>query len=59
MVAIFQRTRVHVDVLRLLFANLFDSLGHVLIGDFGIVVGDLDVFVIAQFNFGHHLERRL
>ncbi len=55
-IAIFQRPRIDVDVLGLLLANLLDALVHVLVGDFGIVVGHLDVLVFAQLDFGNHFE---
>jgi len=32
--------------------KLFDPLGHVFVGDFGIVVGDADALVLLQARMG-------
>ena len=56
MIAILHRPRIHVNILRFLFADFFDPLGDILIGHFGIVVGNLDVFIVLKLDFGEHFE---
>ena len=59
MVAVFYRPGIDVHVLRLLLADLRDTLIDVLFGDIGIAVGDFDAAVVAQFDLRDHLELRL
>ena len=55
-IAILERARIDVDVLGLLLAQLFDALVDILVGDFGIVVGHFDAFVILQLDLGNDFE---
>ena len=58
-IAIRERTRVHVDIGRFAFAKLFEALIDVLVRHFGLRVGNFDAFVFGGLELGIHLEVRL
>jgi hypothetical protein len=58
MVALFHRPGIHVDVLRLLFAEFLDAFVDVLFTHLRLGVGYFDAAVVAQFDFRDHFELR-
>ena len=58
-IPVLHRTRVHVDVIRLLLPDFLDAGGNVCVRNLRVLVGHFDAFVVLQFNLRHHFERRL
>src|SRR5690349_11042468 len=58
-IAVFERPRIDIGIIRLLFPDLVNALLNVLVGDRRILVRHLDALIVFQLDFRRDFEFRL